>query len=66
MDDEPLLENDIIILRCCRDWPVHVHSAYGNMGKCGICKKVPTLVAERYPLEKYARVTRGKNKSCNE
>lgn len=47
--------NDVVILRCCRDWPVHVHSAYWKMGKCGICGEVPKVILELYPEEKYAR-----------
>ena len=46
---------DVVILRCCRDWPVHVHSAYWKMGKCGTCGEVPKVILELYPEEKYAR-----------
>lgn len=45
--------NDIIILRCCRDWPIHRHSSYGLLGRCGLCRQVPELVDEIYPEASY-------------
>lgn len=45
---------EIVILRCCRDWPVHRDHAAGN-GRCGMCRQVPHLVDEIYPEEKYAK-----------
>jgi hypothetical protein len=50
-----LNHTDVVILRCCTDWPVHLHSAYGKMAKCSICGEVPAVVLELYPEEKYAR-----------
>ena len=38
---------EVIILRCCRDWPVHLSHAYGT-GTCGLCRERPTLVFEPY------------------
>lgn len=40
----------IITLRCCRDWPCHESHAYGYSGRCGICKEVPEVVNEEYPI----------------
>lgn len=47
--------SDIVILRCCRDWPCHATEAYGFGGKCGLCRKSPVAVAELYPLPEGAR-----------
>ena len=47
--------NEIIIVRCCRDWPIHRHSAYHRMGRCGLCRQVPTVIDELYPESLYAR-----------
>jgi len=47
--------NDVITLRCCRDWPIHRHSAYGRMGRCGICRNIPVVIEELYPESEYAR-----------
>lgn len=40
----------IITLRCCRDWPCHESHAYGYGGKCGLCKSIPEVVDENYPI----------------
>lgn len=40
----------IITLRCCRDWPCHESHAYGHHGRCGICKQIPEIVDEEYPI----------------
>lgn len=40
--------NSIIILRCCRDWPIQAHSAMIRGGTCGYCKKFPEVVFELY------------------
>jgi len=47
--------NDIIILRCCRDWPVHAHTAYNTNGKCGLCHDFPIVVWEKYQEKKFTR-----------
>ena len=48
--------NDIIILRCCRDWPIHAYAVYGQaIGRCGVCHERPYAIWEIYPEEKYAR-----------
>ena len=47
--------NEIIILRCCRDWPIHRHSAYLQMGRCGLCRQTPVVIEELYPESEYAR-----------
>ena len=47
--------NEIIIVRCCTNWPIHRHSAYGPMGRCGICRQTPIVVEELYPESLYAR-----------
>ena len=59
---EHIKDNDIIILRCCRDWPVHVDHAIGWNGKCGLCRQVPKIVWELYPEEKFAR---NQGSGCN-
>jgi hypothetical protein len=41
----------LIILRCCRDWPCHADYAYGTRGVCGICKQVPKVIDEPYPIK---------------
>ena len=46
---------DIIIMRCCRDWPIHRGYAYGPVGSCGICRTVPVVTNELYPESEYAR-----------
>lgn len=40
----------LIILRCCRDWPCHEGMAYAYKGRCGLCKEIPTVVNEEYPI----------------
>jgi hypothetical protein len=42
--------NNIIILRCCRDWPVHAYMAYSG-GRCGLCGQSPIVVNEPYKVE---------------
>lgn len=47
---------DLVTLRCCRDWPIHAYAVYGQqIGRCGICNNRPSVVWEIYPEEKYAR-----------
>jgi hypothetical protein len=46
---------EIIILRCCRDWPIHRDQTTGHPGRCGICRQVPYVVDEIYPEDKYAK-----------
>lgn len=41
-------EREIYILRCCRDWPVHMAEGLGMNGRCGICRQVPEYVHEKY------------------
>lgn len=46
MDD---IDGDtIIILRCCRDWPIQAKMAMMKGGSCGLCGEYPTVVFERY------------------
>lgn len=45
---------DIIILRCCRDWPVHAYAIY-DYGTCRLCGNRPEAVFEKYPESEYAR-----------
>ena len=40
----------IITLRCCRDWPCHESQAYGHYGRCGICRQIPEIIDEEYPI----------------
>jgi hypothetical protein len=40
--------DSIIILRCCRDWPVHAYCAYATSGRCGICREIPEVINEPY------------------
>lgn len=47
-------KDEIVILRCCRDWPIHVYATF-NYGKCGICKTKPEVVYEKYPESQYAK-----------
>lgn len=48
-------KDDIIILRCCRDWPIHRSAAYTTNGRCGICRKIPQVIHELYVKEKFAK-----------
>jgi len=41
-----------VILRCCRDWPIQIESAYHRGGKCGLCGESPQLILEEYQSEK--------------
>jgi hypothetical protein len=38
----------VFILRCCRDWPVHLVEGVHMNGRCGICGAVPVFVAEDF------------------
>lgn len=57
--------NEIIIARCCRDWPIHRYYAYNTRGRCGICRSVPEIVNELYPESEYARNKVGSDSSMD-
>lgn len=37
-----------VILRCCRDWPIQMESAYYRGGTCGLCGESPKLIMKEY------------------
>lgn len=44
LDDFP----KIVILRCCRDWPVQIEIAHRHGGRCGLCNQIPIAVFDPY------------------
>jgi hypothetical protein len=41
-------ERKVYILRCCRDWPVHMAEGLGMNGRCGACHQIPEYIHKEY------------------